>query len=245
MSVVLRKGLGHFRVIALAGAGAACLALAACSSSGGDPLAHLSGKQIVTEAVGNLKNAASFTMKGTVQQSGSDVTFNLGYKNGSGCEGTVGEGGKGSLAIVVIGTTAYIKLDDAFIKSVAGSQASAALAVLSGKYVTGSTSNSNVSSITSVCDVNSLTSAFTKPTDISKGKITTLDGKQVVPLTDKVKGGTAYVTDTSHPELVEIKNSTGKGGSTGVIKFDVGAPVKLTVPPSSQVINGSSFGFLG
>lgn len=237
----VRKGLGQFRVIALAGAGAACLAVAACSS-GGDPLASMSAKQIATEAVSNLKAAPSFTMTGTVLQSGTTMSLDLGFKKGSGCEGTVGLGSKGSVSIVVIGKTAYIKMDDTFIKSVAGSQASAALLLLHGRWVEGTTSNSNVSSITSSCNVNSMTSSFT-PADVTKGKVTTLAGKRVVPLTDKAKGGTAYVTDTSRPEFVEIANPTGQGGSSGTIKFNVGAPVKLTVPPASAVINGSSIGF--
>lgn len=237
----VRKGLGQFRVIALAGAGAACLAVAACSS-GGDPLASMSAKQIATEAVSNLKAAPSFTMTGTVLQSGTTMSLDLGFKKGSGCEGTVGLGSKGSVTIVVIGKTAYIKMDDTFIKSMAGSQASAALLLLHGRWVEGTTSNSNVSSITSACNVNSMTTSSFTPADVTKGKVTTLAGKRVVPLTDKAKGGTAYVTDTSRPEFVEVTNPAGQAGSSGTIKINVGAAVKLTVPPASEVINGSSIG---
>ena len=50
-------------------------------------------------------------------------------------------------------------------------------------------------------------------------------------------------SDSSTPQIVRITNTTGQGGSTGQIKFDVGKQVTLTPPPASQTIDGSSLGF--
>ena len=66
---------------------------------------------------------------------------------------------------------------------------------------------------------------------------------QVLPITDKTKGGTMDVTDSSAPQIVQITNTTGQGGSTGQIKFDVGKQVTLTAPPASQTVDGAPFGF--
>ena len=51
------------------------------------------------------------------------------------------------------------------------------------------------------------------------------------------------VTDSSTPQIVQITNTTGQGGSTGQIKFGVGKQVTLTAPPASQTMDGSAFGF--
>lgn len=73
--------------------------------------------------------------------------------------------------------------------------------------------------------------------------MTTVAGQQVLPVTDKTKGGTMDVTDSATPQIVQITNTTGQGGSTGQIKFEVGKQVTLTAPPASQTVDGSAFGF--
>jgi len=95
--------------------------------------------------------------------------------------------------------------------------------------------------VTKLCDVSALTSSLSLPTDVVKDKVTTVSGEQVLPLTDKAKGGTLYVTDTSSPQLVELVNTTA--GNGGKISFTIGHPVTLTAPPASQSVDGSLFGF--
>ena len=237
---------GRRAALTLAAITAASLAAAGCGGGGGsgsDPLSGMSGKQVVAKAVADLQAAKSFTMKGDVNQSGQKLGIDLGYLKGKGCSGTVSEGDKGSITLVVIGTTAWVKPSDEFLKSTAGSQASAAIALLNGRYLKGSTSDSTVASLTTVCDVNQMTSSFTQTGTLVKGKVTTVGGQQVLPITDKTKGGTMNVTNTATPQIVSITNATGTGGSTGQLAFNVGAPVTLTPPPASQSVDGSSLGF--
>jgi hypothetical protein len=235
----------------------ACLAgvpIAACSSSGAsgstsaggsstsaDPLSGKSGNQVAAQAVSDLKSAPSFTMKGTIDQSGSALGVNLAYKVGTGCEGTVSQAGKGSFDIVVIGSTAWLKPDDAFWRSYSGSNAAQVIALLGGRYLKGSTSNKNTAEFAKLCDANSLVSSMTLPKNVSKGQVTTLNGQRVLPLTDSRQGSTMYVTDTSKPEIVELVAT--KPGNSGKVIFAVGAPVSLTVPPATQTVNGAPFGF--
>jgi hypothetical protein len=227
--------------LALAGACATCLAVAACGGGGGDPLAGMSGKQVVTKAVGDLKSASSFGLSGAVREPDGDYTIHLDYKPGTGCKGTIAQAGHGSFAMVVIGTTAWVKPDNAFWRAYAGSDASAAIALLGGRYLKGSTSNADLATLTKLCDVNALTSSLSLPTDVVKGKVTMVGGEQVLPLTDKVKGGMLYVTDTSSPQIVELVNTTA--GNSGKVSFTIGEPVTLTAPPASQSVDGSLFGF--
>jgi hypothetical protein len=89
--------------------------------------------------------------------------------------------------------------------------------------------------------VNALTSSLSLPTDVVKGKVTMVGGEQVLPLTDKVKGGMLYVTDTSSPQIVELVNTTAE--NSGKVSFTIGEPVTLTAPSASQSVDGSLFGF--
>jgi hypothetical protein len=56
------------------------------------------------------------------------------------------------------------------------------------------------------------------------------------------KEGVLYVTDTSKPEIAEVVETKNTGDGIGKITFSVGAPVTLTAPPASQVLNGSAVG---
>jgi hypothetical protein len=240
-------------LIALAAASVTCLAVTACGGNGtgggaspsatttvADPLAGLSGDQVVAKAVAELTAVPSFTMAGTVTDSSGTYNVNLSYKKGSGCQGTVAQPGKGSFAMVVIGTTAWVKPDDAFWKANAGSQADAAIALLAGRYLKGSTSNASVASLTKLCDVKSLASSLTEATGVAKGPVTVMGGQRVLPLTDKAKGGTLYVTDANPPRILQLSNS--KAGHHGTLTFSY-TPVTLTPPPASQTVDGSKLGF--
>jgi hypothetical protein len=237
-------------LIAVAAASVTCLAVTACGGSTGTgtsagsvvagPLASLTGDQIVAKAVAGLKAAPGFTMAGTVTDSSGTYNVNLSYKKGQGCQGTVAQPGKGSFAMVVIGTTAWVKPDDAFWKANAGSQAGAAIALLSGRYLKGSTGNANVASLTKLCDITSLASSLTEATNVAKGPVTMMGGQRVLPLTDKAKGGTLYVTDASPPRILQLSNP--KAGHSGKLTFSY-TPVTLTPPPPSQTVDGSRLGF--
>jgi hypothetical protein len=230
----LIRGVAAVSVVCVTG-----LAVAACGG-GGDPLASMSAKQVLTKAVSNLKAAPTFGLSGNASESDGQFTLHLDYKKGSGCKGTIAVAGKGSFSLVVIGTTAWVQPDDAFWRAYAGSNATQAIALFHGRYLKGSTTNTNVASLTNLCDVNQLAAQLV-PTNVAKGKVTTVNGQQVLPLTDKAKGGTLYVTDTSSPQVVQLVNTTA--GDGGKVNFTMGNTVTLTAPPASQSIDGSSFGF--
>ena len=234
---------GQRYTFGVAAVGVACvtgMAVVACGG-GGDPLASMSAKQVLTKAESNLKAASTFGFSGSVNESERRTTVHLDYKRGTGCKGTIAVAGQGGFALTVIGTTAWVQPDDAFWRTYAGSNAAQAIALFHGRYLKGSTANANVASLTKLCDVNSLVSQLGVPEDVVKGKVTTVGGQQVLPLTDKAKGGTLYVTDTSNPQVVQVVNTTA--GESGKITFTMGNPVTLTAPPASQSIDGSSFGF--
>lgn len=252
---------GFARLTALAAVGVSCLAAAACGSGGSsgtaantgaaaspsasstvDPLAAMTGKQVADKAVADAKAASSLTMAGTVHNSGQTFTVNLGFKPGQGCAGTLGEGSKGSFKLIVIGSTAYLNPDARFWKTYAGPQASAVIELVNGRYIKASTGNANMASLAKMCDMSQMLASLKVAGTVTKGPVSTLNGTRVLQLKDST-GGVMYVTDTSTPQIVQIVKTKDTGDGSGKVTMSVGAPVTLTAPPASQVIDGSKLGF--
>jgi hypothetical protein len=250
--------LSRVRLTGVAVAAASCLAVGACSSGGAptatqagtaaspsstpDPLASVTGNKVATEAFANLKAAPSVTMDGTLAQSGTGYVIKLGLRPGQGCAGTVGTGSQGSFKIIVIGKTVYLDPDDKFWTANGGSGASTVIALVAGRYIKTTTANKDMASLSSLCDLSQTLGSLTGSKDqLTRGKPVTLGGVRVLPLKD-TDGSVAYVTDTSKPELVQITAPKGSSDGSGTITFSVGAPVTLTAPPASQVIDGSLVG---
>ena len=142
----------------------------------------------------------------------------------------------------MIGQTVYINPDKQFWTSNAGSDASAVNALINGRYIKTTMSDKNVAGISDMCNVSQLLNSGTTPQTVTKGPITTLNGTRVLEL--KVSdGSTEYVTETSKPEFVEATAPKGTKDGSGKVVVGVGAPVTLTAPPASQVLNGSQIGF--
>jgi hypothetical protein len=225
--------------LALAAASGVCLAAAGCGS-GGDPLASMTANQLVTKALGDLKSAPSFGISGTtVEGQGVPESMRLEYRHGTGCEGTVSwgsNGSKGSLYLVVIGGTAWEKPDDAYWKAYEGKSAAQVIALIGGRYLKGSASDSYFAPLAQLCDKFASSIKVTK--DLAKEAVTTVDGQRVVPLTDQK--GTTDVTDTSSPRILRT-TGTDAGISIGTI-FTY-SPVSLTAPPAGQTIDSTALGF--
>ena len=243
-----RPGLAGLAALALAGA--SCLAVTGCggptaaslsaapAASAADPLANLTGNQVETQAFANLKAASSMTLVGTVTQSGTSYAVNLGIKPGHGCTGTIAMGSQGSFKLILIGKVVYLDPDTQFWKANAGADASAAIALVKGRYISTTTSKDGMSAVASMCDPSQLLGPVTVSGTAPKRAVTTLHGIRVLPL-ENTDNSVLYVTDTSKPEIVELD---APGTGAGPLTFSVGAPVTLTPPPTSQVIDGSQVG---
>ena len=147
----------------------------------------------------------------------------------------------GSFKLILIGPTVYINPDKQFWTANAGSNASAVIALINGRYLKTTTSDKNMAGIGDLCDVHKLlTSGGT--TAEAKEAVTMLGGIRVVPL--KISdGSTDYVTDTSSPQFVEATSPTGSVNGSGKVTIAVNTPVTVAAPPASQVIDGSQLGF--
>ncbi|WP_370133495.1 hypothetical protein [Streptacidiphilus sp. EB103A] len=197
----------------------------------------MTGTQIVNAADATLKTVPTLRLQGTMTDSGQQMRMDLTIVRGVGCTGTVGEGSQGTIAMVVLGKTVWLKMDATFLKSMGSS---AATKTLSGKYVKTKTSGSSLSSVASFCDLDSFAKSVKKETDTyTKGGLSTVNGVQVIALTDTSDKSVLSVT-TAKPH--EVVRATGTATEPGLMNMEYSAGVKITPPPAAEVVDGSKYG---
>lgn len=224
-------------VLGVAAAAAVCLSAAGCGGSS-DPLAGMTAKQIATKAISDLKSAPSFTATGSGPYDGHTATMSFGVK-GNGCTMTMDMGSKGSMAMTMIGNSAWIKGDATFWKAATAGQGGGTADMgnmFAGKYLKiPAEAGSVLSQTAGTCDVNQMTSSSSQmplTVDVAKGTMTTVNGQRVYTLTDKAKDITMYVTDTSAPQIVKIVSK--QNGNSGEFTIAYGVPKSITAPPASE-----------
>lgn len=206
------------------------------ASTAGNPLAGLTAKQILAKTIADFKAASSVHIAGSERVSGQTFTMDL-TVGAHGCQGTVGLGGQGSLILVRIGSTVWMKPDDQFWKSsLAG--APAELSAVEGKYVRLSAKGPATTSFGAFCSLSQLAGQVGGAgNQLVKGQTATIGGQPALQLKDTTQAGSAYVTISASPEFLQT------GDTGGHVDFtDYNAPLALTAPPASQTVAGSTYG---
>jgi hypothetical protein len=230
--------------VLVAGCGASTSTSGAPGSTGsaqpsGNPLAALTAGQIAAQAQADLRSASSVHVAGPVIDSGQ--TFVLDLTIGPrGCTGTMASPGKGSFRLLQIGKKLWFKGDTQFWKTSGGTSDPGLVTLLEGKYIEVSAAGSDLSSFATLCDPRQLASTFGGPVSgLAKGTTSVISGQTVLQLRDSGDSSKAYVTISAHPEFVRID-----AGHDGHLDFTAyNAPLTLTPPPASEIIDGSKYGF--
>ena len=221
-----------------AGCGASSPASGAPASTAppGNPLAALSAKQILAKTIADFKAASSVHIAGSERAAGQSFTMDL-TVGASGCQGTVGLGGQGSVVLLRIGSTVWMKPDDQFWKSYLAATP-ADLPAVEGKYVRLSPKGPATSSFGAFCSLSQLAGQVSGgENQLVKGQTATIGGQPALQLKDTEQAGSAYVTISASPEFLQT------GGTDGHVDFtDYNAPLALTAPPASQTVAGSKYG---
>ena len=221
-----------------AGCGASSPASGAPASTAppGNPLAALSAKQILAKTIADFKAASSVHIAGSERASGQSFTMDL-TVGASGCQGTVGLGGQGSVVLLRIGSTVWMKPDDQFWKSYLAATP-ADLPAVEGKYVRLSPKGPATSSFGAFCSLSQLAGQVGgTENQLVKGQTATIGGQPALQLKDTKQAGGAYVTISASPEFLQT------GDTAGHVDFtDYNAPLALTAPPASQTVAGSKYG---
>ena len=221
-----------------AGCGASSTTSGAPASTAppGNPLAALTAGQILSKTTADFKAVSSVHIAGSERAAGQSFAMDL-TVGSSGCTGTVGLGGQGSVVLLRIGTTVWMKPDDQFWKSFLAA-APADLPAVEGKYVRLSLKGPATTSFGAFCALSQLAGQIGGAENrLVKGQTTTIGGQPALQLKDTEQAGSAYVTISASPEFLQ----TGDAG--GHVDFtDYNAPLALTAPPASQTVAGSHYG---
>lgn len=205
------------------------------------PLAGLTAEQIAAKGIADIEAAGSVHVSGTVAESGKKLTFDLTLVHGKGCQGSLSES-KYSFKLVYIGKKVWIKPDRAFYKSVGGVN-SAALSILSGKWLEVKAKGSNLGSFATMCKLSKLLQGFktSAPVSIVKGPTVTVGGQRAVKIMDTGDSAYVLVSETATPELIRV---VGPGSGGGTFSFTAkDSASKITTPPASKVLDAAKYGF--
>jgi hypothetical protein len=197
-------------------------------SSSGNGIASKTPTQILAAATAAADSASSVHVTGSIVSGGSPITLDLELVAGKGGRGQISENGL-SFNLIQVDGTAYISGSPAFYSHFGGP---AAAQLLEGKWLKAPASSGSFSTLGSLTDLNQLlNTALSDHGALAKGPTSTIDGQQVLSVTDAAHGGTLYVATTGKPYPIEISKA-GKTG--GKISFGAwNAPVTLQAPKSS------------
>jgi hypothetical protein len=203
--------------------------LAGCgSSSSGNNIASKSATEILTESKAAADSASSVHVSGAIKSGAAPVTIDLDLAAGKGARGEISENGA-SFKLILVGGTAYISGSKAFYRSLGGA---AAAQLLDGKWLKASATSGEFASFSSLANMRQLIDTTLAAHGVlTKGATSTVNGQQVIAITDTNKTGTLYVATTGKPYPVAIT----KGGSeNGRITFDNwNQPVTITAPANA------------
>ena len=173
-----------------------------------------SAAEIVSTAVKDSAAASSFSLDGTVNQPGSDITLDLAVSASGMSEGTIWING-GSVQVIEIDGTGYFKADMKFWTKYASA---AAADLLVGRWVYGPMTSSPFSTFKGFLSPRKVISSFfgNAQGPYKKGGTSTVDGQQVIAITGSGSGA-LYVATTGEHFVVRLQAT--KGSSNGTISF--------------------------
>lgn len=215
---------------------ATTLLLSACGSgegpsstnAGGNGEASKSPDQIVKDARAATGSATSVHITGKVSSGGQNIQLDVVADHGRG-GGTITENGM-AFETVLDGKTVYLMADQATWTKAANASVAKLLA---GKWIKTTTDNQDFRDFPSLLDISQLVSGFTPSGTLTKGKVTSVNGVAVVPVTDhESDGGTMYVENEGTPYIVAISGPTASAGRINFTQYNT---AKIPATPQGAI----------
>jgi hypothetical protein len=196
------------------------------SSTSSSGIASKPPAAILAAVSAATRTLSSVQITGLTTTGGHLITFDLRLAADRGGEGNMALDGA-SFRIVAVGNTLYISGSRRFWRRFAGN----AGLTFAGKWL----KVPETGGFASFADLTNLHRFFAgalAPHDsVSKGAITTVDGRRAVLLVDRVTGGTMYVAASGTPYPLEIVKRGALGSRFSFGQFN--QPVTVTPPPSA------------
>jgi hypothetical protein len=200
--------------------------LSSCgSSTHGNGVASQKPAQILAAAQAAANGARSVHVTGAIKGKHASESFDVELLAGRGARGTVTLSGA-SFQLIEIDGTFYLQGSPAFYERIGGS---AAAKLLEGKWLKAPAAGEKFRPLTRLTDLRSLVaSALAEHSDVKAVGARTVDGRQVVGVSDLQRHETIYVATSGKPYPIEIAKSGSGGGRITFDRWD--APVTLSPP---------------
>lgn len=201
-------------------------------------------QEIVDAATAATKSASSLTMTMNGVIDGEKTSFHLSLDTKGECKGDIALGGdQGSVKLIRTGKQVYFKFDKAFMKAQGDKDGTMASAI-GDHWLRTAATNPEYKDLTEACDLKSLLSDTEEGEEAAvKGKPTTVDGRRVVPVSEKdgAETSTAYIATEGKHYILKIVTKGGK--EPGTVTFrDFDKPVDAVAPPAKDVIDLDELG---
>jgi hypothetical protein len=207
-------------------------ATSAAATPNGNGVDKLSGAEILKRATKASRAATSVRMRGRFPTGGRPMAIDIRAAGKGSAYGDITMNGQ-RIRLVRIGSTAYLKGDTAFWKSVGGQDAAR---MFSGKYLKVPAGNKDFRDLMSLTLTSKVFSEILRPEGrVTKGERTRINGRAAIALGDGT-GGSLYVATEGEPHVLRLK--TGKE----VLDFlAYNERIAVRRPPSNRVISVPAF----
>ncbi|MER5300891.1 hypothetical protein ABT039_15685 [Streptomyces lasiicapitis] len=219
------------KLLAVAAACAAVvIGVTGCSGDGGgdkDPFEGMSADKIAKKASNASKDSGSFTMKSEVKEGSGKAVGVFSAAKGGDCKATIDSPKNGHSEILTVGKSSYVKADEKFWKTRAGSTIAGRV---KGRWVKSPAQGQSSCAFGDMFQSNKLKG-------LKREKDAEVDGKKAAVLVKK-KGDettTFYVAMEGKPYFVKVTND---GDEKGTATFSgYGEPVDVKAPAPGEVVD--------
>jgi hypothetical protein len=190
-----------------------------------------------TEAAKSVRVAGQHVGTGSGSQ---QVTFDLTLVKNVGCTGTISLSTAQTFKIIDTGGYVWLLPNSAFYTSLHISKAAQAL--LADKYIKVKSTDKQIGTLGQICTFSGLFGELQKPTGNSyTATPTTYHGQAAYEVAQAGKTGTAIVSNTTPPLLLQISDL--KTSSGGTITFsNYNALAAITAPSAAETVDGTQLG---
>lgn len=222
------------------------LAATACGPSSDEadgPFPGMSGPEIAEKAAKATTKATSVTVDFAGDTTDGNIKAYMSIDSRGDCKGTLTMGGTGTAELVRSGDTAYMRFDEAFLRSQneggTAEENAEVLKMLKGRWLKEQASSPEAKEQLEFCDLDTYLGGFQEgPSLVQRGETTTLQGKQVVVLTQKDGDASYkfYVSAEGEPYVLKVEQKGGE--EPGTMTFtDFNKPLGPIEPAAKDVID--------
>lgn len=218
------------------------------SSAKSEPFTGKSGPEIFNSAIKATQGASSLTLGFDLDTTDGPMKGKMASNLDADCSGNLAIGADGTVGLIRTGPTVYLKYDEKFLRAQStgepAAETDAVVDMLADRWVKTTADDKDVKDLAAFCDLKSLLAEFESDDNVArKGKLTTVDGKKAITLTetDGEAKYTIYVAAEGKPYLLKIEQTGGEDSGTTSFS-DYEKPVDAKAPAAEDIVDLDSLG---